>query len=305
MSTNKVEELEGADEVCACCGIAAGDDVKLKNCACNLVKYCTVDCQKNHRSRHKKACKKRLAELHDKQLFTQPDSNYLGECPICCLPLSIDLKKSILMSCCCKILCKGCNYANQMRELEEGLEQRCAFCREPAAEMDDEEFFEKNIMERVKKNDAVAMTQMGKTHLEDGDYEKAVEYFTKAAKLGDANAHCCLGDLYRNGNGVEKDEKKAIFHFEQAAIGGHPFARGNLAEHELRNGRPDRAVKHVIIGANLGCNNNLKFVKDLFVEGITSKEDYAAALHGYQTAVNETKNAEREEGEAFYAKMRS
>lgn len=30
--------------------------------------------------------------------------------------------------------------------------------------------------------------------------------------------------------------------------------------------------------------------------------DYAAALRGYQAAVNETKSAEKEEGEAFYAR---
>jgi hypothetical protein len=48
-------EGEGADEVCASCGTAAVDDVTLKKCACNLVKYCSVDCQKNHRSRHKNA----------------------------------------------------------------------------------------------------------------------------------------------------------------------------------------------------------------------------------------------------------
>jgi hypothetical protein len=170
MSTNKVEELEAADEVCACCGIAAGDDVKLKNCACNLVKYCTVGCQKNDRSKHKKACKKKMAELRDRDLFTQPDSSHLGECPLCCLPLPLHPTKSTFMTCCSKSICKGCNYANQRREFEQGLQQRCAFCREPAAESDEECI--KNMMERIKKyNDPVAMTEMGKKFLfEKGDH---------------------------------------------------------------------------------------------------------------------------------------
>jgi hypothetical protein len=38
------------------------------------------------------------------------------------------------------------------------------------------------------------------------------------------------------------------------------------------------------------------------VKGVVSKEEYAAALRGYQDAVNETKSAEREKGEAFYAR---
>src|SRR5210317_237365 len=162
---------EEADEVCACCGTAAIDNITLKKCACNLVKYCSVDCQKNHRARHKKACRKRLAELHDDELFTQPDGSYMGECPICCLPLSIDARKSSMMSCCCKVICNGCNYANKKREFEQGLEQRCAFCREPAAESQQE--YTKQLMERVKKNDPVAMAKMGKKHKDEGDFGKA------------------------------------------------------------------------------------------------------------------------------------
>src|SRR5210317_1144643 len=139
-------ELEGAeeeDEVCASCGTAAVDDVTLKKCACNLVKYCSVDCQKNDRSRHKRACRKRLAEMHDDDLFTQPDSSHKGECPLCCLPLSIDARKSSMMSCCCKVICNGCNYANKKREIEAGMEHRCAFCRETAAESQQE--YNKNV----------------------------------------------------------------------------------------------------------------------------------------------------------------
>ena len=91
MSSN----VEQADEVCASCGIAAGDDAKLLLCtACKLVKYCSVECQKSHRKQHKKACKKRLAEIREETLFTQSNGSCYGECPICCLPLSVDLSKS-------------------------------------------------------------------------------------------------------------------------------------------------------------------------------------------------------------------
>ncbi len=85
--------VESADEVCACCGKAEVDDTKLKKCACLLVRYCSVDCQKNHRPQHKKACRKRLAEKRDDLLLTQPEESDLGECPICCLPLPLDDSK--------------------------------------------------------------------------------------------------------------------------------------------------------------------------------------------------------------------
>ncbi len=302
MSTENSLELEAADEVCASCGVAAVDDTKLKNCACNLVKYCSVDCQKNHRSIHKKECRKRLAELHDDDLFKQPDSSHLGECSICCLPLSIDPEKSTLMGCCCKIICNGCECANQKREIEAGLEPRCAFCREPLPKSDEE--YDKNVMERIKKKDPVAMTAMGKSCRDrEGDFGKAFEYWAKAAELGDADAHCCLGCLYYNGNGVEKDMKKAVYHWEHAAIGGHPQARAYLAGHEMEIGRFERAAKHYIIAANLGEDFPLKPIKEFFVQGIASKEEYAAALRGHQAALDATKSAERDEAEAFYKTM--
>jgi tetratricopeptide (TPR) repeat protein len=237
--------------------------------------------------------------MHDKDLFTQPNGSYMGECPICCLPLSIDMTKSTMMGCCCKYICLGCDYAHQKREIEAELEHRCAFCREPVPKSKEEALTQ--VAERVKRNDPVAMTAMGKKHYIEGDYGKTLEYYTKAAELGDVAAHCLLGDLYLSGDGVEKDEKKGVYHLEKAAISGHPGARVHLANYEMENGRYERAAKHLIINANLGgFESSLKCVKELFVQGGVSKEDYTAALRGHQTAVDATKSAEREKGEAFF-----
>jgi hypothetical protein len=298
MSTKNSLELAASDEVCASCGIAAIDDIKLKACdgGCDFVKYCSDNCQELHREQHEEECKERKAELHDKELFTQPNSSYMGECPICCLPLSIDMSKSTMMTCCCKFICMGCNYANEKREKEAGLEHRCVYCREPVP--DSEEECIKNIMERIKKyNDPVAMTHMGKDHYLKGEYAKALKYFTKAVELGDVTAHFCLATLYYEGKGVYKDMKKAVYHWEQAAIGGHPQSRGLLASHEFENGRMRRAAKHLLINANLGCENSLKLIKELVMQGVVSKEEYAAALRGYQAVANETKSVEREKTE--------
>jgi TPR repeat protein len=186
-----------------------------------------------------------------------------------------------------------------MREIEARLERRCVYCREPLSKSEEE--YDKQVMKRIKKNDPVAMTDMGKKHYGEGDYVKAVEYFTKAAELDHANGHACLATLYFDGKGVEKDMKKAIHHSEQAAIGGHHGSRYLLASHEIENGSMEKAVKHLNIAANLGDEESLKFIKELFMKGLVIKEGYAAALRGYQAAVNETKSAEREIGEAFYA----
>ena len=141
---------------------------------------------------------------------------------------------------------------------------------------------------------------MGIEHEKEGDYVRAAEYWTEAAELGDVGAHSCLGNSYRTGEGVEKDMKKAVYHWEKAAVGGHPIARHNLALYEMENGRFERAAKHFIIAANLGCGTSLQEVKELFVQGIVTKEEYAAALRAHQAAVDSTKSAERDEAEAYH-----
>ena len=51
------------------CSKDGSGTIKLKSCmACRLVKYCSVDCQNIHCKKHKKACKKRAAELQDEEL---------------------------------------------------------------------------------------------------------------------------------------------------------------------------------------------------------------------------------------------
>jgi tetratricopeptide (TPR) repeat protein len=255
---NNLEEM--INEVCASCGKAAVDGVKLKKCACNLVKYCGVECQKNHRKQHKKACKKRMAEIHDDRLFTQPDESHRGECPICCLPLSLDEEKIMVNSCCCQYICNGCDHAISLHEREQGLEHKCPYCREPVPETEEEH--DQNYVKRAKANDPTAIFHVGKKCLGEGDYEGVFHYWKKAAALGHTDAHFNLSIMYRKGqNGVERDMKKSMYHLEEVAIGGHDTARYNLGVLEGRNGRTDRAVKHYIIAANLGDDDSLEKVK--------------------------------------------
>ena len=132
---SNVMEASGIMMCCAGCGKAEVDDIKLRTCtACKSVRYCGVKCQREHRSKHKGDCQKRVAELHDEILFKQPESSHLGDCPICCLPLSLDPEKSGLYSCCSKTVCSGCDYANQKRELEGKMDHKCPFCRHQALE---------------------------------------------------------------------------------------------------------------------------------------------------------------------------
>eukprot|EP00984_Skeletonema_dohrnii_P026121 scaffold15418_cov75-Skeletonema_dohrnii-CCMP3373.AAC.3 len=283
---------------CASCGIAEVDEVKLKECAdCDLARYCSDECLKEHKSQHKRECKKRAVELRDELLFKQPESSHRGDCPICCLPLSLVLEKSTMMTCCSKVICNGCNYANKIREIEGKLHPKCPFCRKPTVETYEGD---KQRMKRIEVNDQAAMCAEGVVQYQKGDHNKAFEYYTKAAQLGDVQAHYHLSILYDDGHGVEKDRGREIHHLEEAAIGGHPYARYNLGVHEWINGNNERAVKHWIIAANLGDDDSIKPLIDYFKEGFVSKDDLAAALRAHQAAVDATKSPQRDAAEEYY-----
>eukprot|EP00985_Skeletonema_marinoi_P012309 scaffold5908_cov152-Skeletonema_marinoi.AAC.17 len=283
----------------ASCGIAEVDEVKLKECAdCDLVRYCSDACQIDHKSQHEEDCKKRVAEIRDELLFRQPESSYLGDCPICCLPLPLDESKSSLYSCCSKVICDGCNHANKMREVEASLQNKCPFCREPIPSTD--EGFDNQRMKRVEANDPVALRREGVVHYHKGDYIKEFNYHTRAAELGNVEAHYRLAVLYDEGHGVEKDRGKEIYHLEEAAIGGHPDARFNLGCEEEESGNIEKAVKHWIISANLGDDGSIKELMEKFKEGFVSKDDLAAALRAHQAVVDATKSPHREAAEEYY-----
>jgi tetratricopeptide (TPR) repeat protein len=212
--------------------------------------------------------------LRDELLFKQPESTHLGDCPICMIPLPLDPEKSSIMSCFSKMICGGCDHANVIRELQEKLEQKCPFCRKPI-KTDKEK--EENVMKRIEANDPKAIFQQGGKYCDKGDYNSAFEYFTKAAKLGDIDAHFQLAVCYALGRGVENDEKKEVFHLEEAAIGGHPIARHYIGNHEGCNGRIERAIKHWIIAANLGDDDSVEVLREEYAQGRISKESFAAA----------------------------
>jgi len=161
-------QADATDMCCASCGKSEVDEIKLKECDdCDLVRYCSDACLKEHEPTHKEACVKRAAELRDELLFKQPESTHLGDCPICCLPLSLDTKKSTIMMCCSKMFCNGCGRTNAMREKEVGSDHRCPFCRKPALATAKE--WATRRIERIQANDPVAMRQEGIVRHNKGD----------------------------------------------------------------------------------------------------------------------------------------
>ena len=297
---NDAPGVDDGVEACAHCGKQGSDTAKLKNCtACRLVKYCGVDCQKAHRKQHKKACKKRAAELKDELPYSQGLERPEGDsCPICTLPIPLPMAHySIFQSCCMKRICNGCDFAAFKRGMTD-----CPFCRTPRPDSDADNLA--MIISRVKKKDPEAIHLLGNQYHYgllglQKDMEKAVELFTEAAELGSVDALYNLGVAYRRGDGVQEHKAKGAEFLTKAAMQGHVESRYNLSCDEFQKENYHLAVRHWMIAAKRGYKDSLEMIKTLFKGGAATKEQYAEALKGYQDAVEEMKSHDRDEAKAF------
>lgn len=190
-----------------------------------------------------------------------------------------------------KSICAGCVFADRVKEAN--TRARCPFCRLPVTEKSDQ-----GIFKRAEANDPCALQHVGELRFDKGDYESAIKYWTKAAELGDGDAHYDLFYMYLKGEGVEMDEEKELYHLEEAAIAGHPFARYNLAMKECVKHNVEREVKHLIIGANLGSDISMHMLKEHYKNGNITKDDFAAALRANHAAIVETKSQQRKDAES-------
>jgi hypothetical protein len=275
---------------------------------CKSATYCNAACKKKHRSKHKEACERRVAELHeeqlerercaaelhDKKLFKQPPPSK-DDCPICMLPLPSLQSGARYRACCGKMICSGCIHAVEKRDGGVGL---CPFCRSP---MPTAEESVEQIKKRAESVDAKAIYNLGcyysrGSHGFPQDRTKALELWHRAAaELGNTQSYYSIGGAYDVGNGVERDEKKANHYLELAAMRGHVLARYNLGISEYNAGNFGRAVKHYMIAAGCGDNDSVEVIKQMFMNGDATKDDYAKALQVYQAYLGEIKSPQRDE----------
>ena len=266
-----------------------------------MVKYCNAACKKKHRSKHKKACERRVAELHDEALFKEPPPN--EDCPICFLPLPINTRQTTFKSCCGKLICQGCIYAMDEEARGRGKIGLCAFCREPYPSSDREEI--QQIKKLMEGDNADAFHQLAGCYADGNmglsqDIAKSNELYLKAGELGCAEAYGNLGYSYEQGRGVEVDKKKAKYYYELAAMNGDVHARHNLGCMEGNAGNYCQAYKHFILSARAGDKGSLEKVKEGFMDGFVTKDEYANTLRTYQELSNEMKSDDRDKAEEFY-----
>jgi len=240
--------------------------------------------------------KQRAAELKDEQLYSQGHERPEGDfCPLCTLPIPLPVDKhSHFKACCSKRSCIGCSMATQKRGMYD-----CPFCRTPMPKDDADTLA--MVQARVAKKDPEAINHLAQKHffgvpgLLQKDVRKAIKLWTEAAELGSIDALYHLGVAYYRGEGVQQDAAKAAEFYTKAAMQGHVVSRHNLGGCEGDKLNHDRAVRHFLISAKMGCKDSVETINRASMVGFATKEQYAEALKGYQDAVEEMKSPDRDE----------
>ena len=233
--------------------------------------------------------------LFDNALFKQPPQ--VEDCPICFLRLpSLKLGKSYKL-CCGKVLCSGCLHAPVFDNNGNTVENKCPFCRLPIITLDEDAL--ESLKKRIEVGDAKAMNNLGRYYDEGKyglpqDHAEALELYLRAGELGEAGAYNNISYAYFNGRGVARDEKKALHYWELAAMRGDVCARYILGIIEENRGNIDRALKHFMIAVEGGYADCLKIIKQFFMNGHATKDDYEKALRAYQAYLDEIRSDQRD-----------
>ena len=130
----------------------------------------------------------------------------------------------------------------------------------------------------------------------DSDFETALEYYNKVIEEGTeemyvSDALCCVGDMYRLGNGVEQDADKAQEYYEKAAGLGRPDAYTRTAAiyyYEQGVEKDEKkAFEYYEKAANMLDCTAMISVSTLYFEGIGVEKDVQKGMEWLERAVDQ------------------
>ena len=116
-----------------------------------------------------------------------------------------------------------------------------------------------------------------------------MEYFRKAADMGNGEAMCQIGLLYDSGKGVAKNIDTANQWYLKAGEAGFSYGYLNLANNYKSAKNYDKAVscfhKAVEMGNEDAIKEEANFIKTI-ADDYYSAEDYAKVLEYYRKAAD-------------------
>lgn len=148
------------------------------------------------------------------------------------------------------------------------------------------------ITESAKLGYAPAQYSLGLMYLTgdgvDLSYDKAFDWFSKAANQGDSNAMYQLGGLYEWGNGIPESVEKAIWYYSKAKELGNIRAAVSLnliqASMKPADGSIDPKLRALMKEAERGDPGSQYELGVVFEQGVLAPKNDSEATHWYLLA---------------------
>ena len=207
----------------------------------------------------------------------------MGDCVICCLPLSRIFGNSAYNACCQKWICTGCDreHGDSIEKLNEkskrSIPHTCPFCRAPEPTTTKE--YACQLESRALQNDGSACVSLGEM-LSLGEYPgvpedkfKALELYIRAAEIGSAEsrtqdvaeAYAHIADYYKRGILVPQNFEKAKLFDRMAAVKGSVWSRHGIGLFEYYDaGNHELGIRHWKIAAEGGSQASLNELKSIY-----------------------------------------
>ena len=138
---------------------------------------------------------------------------------------------------------------------------------------------------------ALAQAKLGYIYDQSNDDEKAVHWYSEAAKQQHPDGEYGLGEMYSKGEGVDQDFEIAIEMYMRAAVGGHAQARRVLAKAYEHGGLGrevslDEALRWLTLAANSGDLNAMERMVSLYTDGGLGVKPDPAEAQQWQARVD-------------------
>lgn len=228
------------------------------------------------------------------------------DCPICMLPMPLDIMEVTYSSCCGNSFCNGCLHDLILADVKEGRstveESRarfCPFCRTECVAEDD---ILKYDMKLAKSGHRHAIYLVGGSHF-DGEHgltqnkAEGIKWWRRATEAGSPEAAHRLGCCSEEGDGVEQDNDKALECYKKAAERGDVDAFVSIGSLLAQKGEIEEALLNYRKAALCGLSEPeslLSLLEKGYSDGYMTKEEYDFTLRENKKVRNEMKSESRE-----------
>jgi TPR repeat protein len=141
--------------------------------------------------------------------------------------------------------------------------------------------FEADCYDLISYKNSIAMLRSGVTAYSKGNYKEAFHKYSIAKKKGNFYANSLLADLYNKGNGVPKNQKKALELLEDVEnVDG--IAAYKLSFYYVNKKDYEEAMELLIFAGNNNVKKAQYELSKIYRDGTIAKDDPAKSKFWYE-----------------------